>query len=85
MLFFFLFVTVDRCQKRFLSRLRNTLDQLDLEIDKTVKAFGSELSAKEIWHSTVKDSDRILIFLKYISNFVHKGVRIVTNILNKGK
>ncbi|XP_014474957.1 PREDICTED: ATP-binding cassette sub-family A member 13 isoform X2 [Dinoponera quadriceps] len=63
---------------------KNTLDHIDLEIDKTVKAFGSELSASNIWKPEVDDTDRILILLKYVSNFIHKGVRIVTNVLNKG-
>ncbi|XP_050450054.1 uncharacterized protein LOC126850786 isoform X1 [Cataglyphis hispanica] len=61
---------------------RNTLDHIDLEIDKAIKAFGSELSASEIWKPSVDATDRILISLKFLSNAVHKGSRIVTSILN---
>ncbi|XP_072756384.1 uncharacterized protein Ldd isoform X2 [Anoplolepis gracilipes] len=63
---------------------RNTLDHIDLEIDKAIKAFGSERSASEIWKPSVDVSDRVLILLKYLSNVVHKGSRIVMNILNNG-
>ncbi|XP_029170086.1 LOW QUALITY PROTEIN: uncharacterized protein LOC114939826 [Nylanderia fulva] len=63
---------------------RNTLDHVDLEIDKAIKAFGSEHSASEIWKPSVDPSDRILILLKYVSNIIHKGSRIITNILNRG-
>lgn len=56
-----------------------------MEIDKAVKVFSSDLSANKVWRPAVNDVDRILIFLKYISNFIHKSVRIATNVVNKGK
>lgn len=61
------------------------MDHIDLEIDKAIKAFGSERSASEIWKPSIDATDRILILLKYLSNVVHKSSRIVTNILNNGK
>lgn len=64
---------------------RNTLDHIDLEMDKAVRAFGSERSASGIWKPSVDVTDRVLIFLKYVSNIVHKSTRIVTNILSSGK
>ncbi|XP_019697173.1 ATP-binding cassette sub-family A member 13 isoform X1 [Harpegnathos saltator] len=63
---------------------KGILDHIDSEIDKTVKAFKSDLSASKIWRSTVNETDRMLILLKYVSNFVHKGARVATNILSKG-
>lgn len=61
------------------------MDHIDLEVDKAIKAFGSERSASEIWKPSIDASDRILILMKYLSNIVHKGSRIVTNILNNSK
>ncbi|KAL6258986.1 hypothetical protein P5V15_008908 [Pogonomyrmex californicus] len=63
---------------------RNTLDHIDLEIDKAIKSFGSDYSASEVWQPSVNDTDRILILLKYFSNVIHKSARIVTNILKDG-
>ncbi|KAL0111880.1 hypothetical protein PUN28_013230 [Cardiocondyla obscurior] len=59
----------------------NTLDHIDLEIDKAIASFNSDLSASKIWNPSVNATDRILIFLKYASNVVHKSARIVINIL----
>jgi len=65
---------------------RNTLEHIDLEMDKTVEAFSSQYSMSDVSRrsSAFKISDKVLIFLKYFSNFVHKGARIVINILNRG-
>lgn len=65
--------------------LRNTLDHIDLEIDKAIASFGSDLSASEIWKPSVNVTDRFLISLKYLSNVIHKSARIVTDILKSGK
>ncbi|XP_011684588.1 PREDICTED: uncharacterized protein LOC105447955 isoform X2 [Wasmannia auropunctata] len=63
---------------------RNTLNHIDLELDKAIPSFDSDLSANGIWKSSVNVTDRILIFVKYISNVVHKSARIVTDILKSG-
>ncbi|RLU15876.1 hypothetical protein DMN91_011632 [Ooceraea biroi] len=66
---------------------RNTLEHIDLEMDKTVKAFSSQNSASDVLKrssSAPKVIDNVLIFVKYLSNFVHKGARIAINILNRG-
>jgi len=65
--------------------LRNTLDHIDLEIDKAIASFGNNLSASKIWKPSVNVTDRILIFVKYLSNVVHKSARVVTDILKSGK
>ncbi|XP_032690190.1 uncharacterized protein LOC116853290 isoform X2 [Odontomachus brunneus] len=75
---------IDERLPNMMSDWKNTLDHVDMEIDKAVKAFRSDLSASTIWKPTVDDIDRVLILLKYVSNFVHKGVRIAANILNEG-
>lgn len=61
------------------------MDHIDFEMDKAIASFGSDLPASEIWTPSVNATDRILIFLKYLSNVVHKSARIVTNILKDGK
>jgi len=64
---------------------RNTLEHIDLEMDKTVEAFSSQYSASYISkRSSLKITDKVLILLKYFSNFIHKGARIAINILNRG-
>lgn len=57
-------------------------------MDKTVDAFASEHSASGISKQSpgaTKVIERVLIFVKYLSNFLHKGARIAINILNRGK
>jgi len=61
------------------------LDHIDLEIDKAIASFGSDLSASEIWKPSVNVTDRVLIFFKYFSNVIHKSTRIIIGILKNGK
>ncbi|XP_024889665.1 ATP-binding cassette sub-family A member 13 isoform X1 [Temnothorax curvispinosus] len=63
---------------------RNTLDHIDLEIDKAIAPFGSDLSASKVWKPSVNVTDRVLIFLKYASNVIHKTARVVSGILKNG-
>ncbi|XP_018348552.1 PREDICTED: uncharacterized protein LOC108752306 [Trachymyrmex septentrionalis] len=63
---------------------KNTLDHIDLEIDKGIASFGSDLSANEIWKPSVNVTDRVFIFIKYLSNVIHKSTRIITDILKSG-
>ncbi|KAG5315958.1 ABCAD protein, partial [Acromyrmex insinuator] len=63
---------------------KNTLDHIDLEIDKGIASFGSDLSASEIWKPSVNVTDRVFIFIKYLSNVIHKSTRIITDILKSG-
>ncbi|XP_067204074.1 uncharacterized protein ldd isoform X2 [Linepithema humile] len=63
----------------------NTLNHIDLEIDKAVKVFNSDRTASEIWLTKSVDlTDRVLILLKFLSYTIHKSVRVATNILNNG-
>lgn len=68
------------------------MDHIDLEIDKAIKSFGSDLSANKVWKSSQTDSsksvdviDRALVLLKFLSNVIHKGARVAINILKNGK
>lgn len=63
----------------------NTLNHIDLEMDRTVKAFAGERSASDIWKPSVNAIDRSLIFIKFLSHMIHNGAHIVTNILSNGK
>ncbi|XP_028048892.2 uncharacterized protein LOC105837746 isoform X2 [Monomorium pharaonis] len=63
---------------------RYTLDHVDLEMDKAIKSFGSDLSARELWKPSVSVTDRVLISLKYISHIIHKSSRIIIDILQSG-
>ena len=60
---------------------RNILDYVDLELDKTVSAFKSNLTASGIWRSEVFIDDRIFVLTKFISHVVHKSIKVATDAL----
>ncbi|XP_076548743.1 lipid droplet defective isoform X1 [Osmia lignaria lignaria] len=61
---------------------RNTLDYIDMELDKTVSAFQSNLSADGIWKPAIAVEDRILVLTKFLSHLVHKTTKTVSEILH---
>lgn len=80
-----------RGREKFLSSInlfnlfRGILDYVDLELDKTVAAFQSSLSASEVWNSNVSVENRVLILAKYIAHVVHNTARTASGILHDGK
>ncbi|XP_026675626.1 uncharacterized protein LOC108632621 isoform X2 [Ceratina calcarata] len=62
---------------------RTVLDYIDMEFDKTLDAFKSNLSASDIWNPTVSIENRILVLLKFTSHAVHKITTTATNILRE--
>ncbi|XP_043253492.1 retinal-specific phospholipid-transporting ATPase ABCA4 isoform X1 [Colletes gigas] len=61
--------------------VRNILFYVDLELDKTVAAFQSNLSASEIWDTKIVIKDRVLILSKFIAHVVYKSTKVATDIL----
>lgn len=66
-------------------QFRNILDYVDLEFDKTVPAFKSNLTASGIWRSDVFIDDRIFVLTKCISQVVHKSIKVATDALRDGE
>ncbi|XP_017788277.1 PREDICTED: uncharacterized protein LOC108570860 [Habropoda laboriosa] len=62
---------------------RQTFSYIDLELDKTVTAFQSNLSASEVWKPSVSIENRILVLAKFISHAVHKLTKTATEILSE--
>ncbi|XP_020291877.1 uncharacterized protein LOC109858741 isoform X2 [Pseudomyrmex gracilis] len=70
---------------------KTSMDHIDLEIDKAVKVFGSDIYTNEIWKNSRTGSsksidiiDRALVLLKFLSNIIHKGARAAINTLKNG-
>nr|XP_012136751.1 PREDICTED: uncharacterized protein LOC100878441 isoform X3 [Megachile rotundata] len=63
------------------SDARSTLDYIDMELDKTVSAFQSNLSASGVWKPTIAIQDRVLVLLKFLSHVVHKTTKTMSEIL----
>lgn len=64
---------------------RNTLEYVDYELDKTVMAFQSNISASDLWNPTIFIDNRILVLVKFVSHSVQKMIQTATNILRNGK
>ncbi|XP_076641439.1 lipid droplet defective [Halictus rubicundus] len=60
---------------------KTVLDLIDLELDKTMSAFHSELAASNVWKEDVFMDDRVLITAKFASDLVHKVATLVSSIL----
>ncbi|XP_076237165.1 lipid droplet defective [Calliopsis andreniformis] len=60
---------------------RSIMDYIDLELDKTVPAFKSDLTAKGIWNPKVSIDNRILVLSKFVSHAAHKTLKVATDIL----
>ncbi|XP_033187616.2 lipid droplet defective isoform X1 [Bombus vancouverensis nearcticus] len=60
---------------------KNTLEYVDYELDKTVMAFQSNLSASNLWNPTISIENRILVLVKFVSHSVQKMIQTATNIL----
>lgn len=56
-----------------------------MELDKTVSAFQSNLSADGIWKPAIAVEDRILVLTKFLSHLVHKTTKTMSEILRDGK
>ncbi|XP_076284763.1 lipid droplet defective isoform X2 [Lasioglossum baleicum] len=57
------------------------LNLIDMELDKTMPAFHSELRASDVWKEDVFIDDRVLITAKFASDVVHKVTTLVSSIL----
>ncbi|CAK9819447.1 ATP-binding cassette sub-family A member 13 [Anthophora plagiata] len=61
----------------------NSLNYIDLELDKTVAVFHSNLSANDVWKPSVPIEKRILVLLAFLSHAVHKLTITATEILRQ--
>ncbi|OAD61200.1 ATP-binding cassette sub-family A member 13 [Eufriesea mexicana] len=61
---------------------RSILDYVDMELDKTVWAFQTYLSASNVWRDrNMPIQDLILVLTKFSSQVLHKIIKTATNIL----
>ncbi|CAL7936973.1 unnamed protein product [Xylocopa violacea] len=60
---------------------KTILDYVDLELDKIVVAFKSNLSASEVWTLSISVENRILVLTKFASYAIHKLLTTATDIL----
>ncbi|XP_076176197.1 lipid droplet defective isoform X2 [Ptiloglossa arizonensis] len=57
------------------------LDYIDLELDKTVAAFQSRITVRDIWNPNIVIDDRVLVLSKFISHVVHESAKVANGIL----
>ncbi|XP_076760468.1 lipid droplet defective [Xylocopa sonorina] len=60
---------------------KTILEYVDLELDKIVAAFKSNLPASEVWTESISIENRILVFTKFASYAIHKLLTTATDIL----
>ncbi|XP_028982053.1 uncharacterized protein LOC107039836 isoform X2 [Diachasma alloeum] len=70
---------------KFQEKAKTFLDFIDLEIDKNIPTFQSNLTAREAWMSTAKARgiDDILVIAKFSSKVLHDLVHLGLEILEK--
>ncbi|XP_015191826.1 PREDICTED: uncharacterized protein LOC107074670 isoform X2 [Polistes dominula] len=66
------------------NKARDFLDYIDLELDKTIKVFQSNVTMRNLWESKITVIDKLLVLGKFLSHVLHGTLSLVTNIVQDG-